>query len=137
MADPILLVTPLVSIAGVDMVAYARSVKAVPSDDMQDISSFTKPTATRPGATTWDVEIEWALSYDTGGSDVFNTLLALAKTSVSFIIRPQTGTIGVTNPQMDFDAYVPTPTYMDGGIGESQTFVTKLRTADDPVFTTA
>ena len=137
MADPILLVQPLISINSVDMVCYARSVKATASDDMQDIATFCTPNAQRPGSTTWDIEIEWALSYDTAGTDVFNTLLAIAKTSVAVSIRPATGVIGVTNPQMDFSAYIPTPSFIDGGIGESQMTTMTLRPNDDPVFTTA
>jgi hypothetical protein len=128
MADPILLVQPLISINSVDMVCYARSVKMTASDDMQDIATFCTPNATRPGSTTWDVEIEFAQSYDTAGTDVFNTLLA---------IRPATGAVAVTNPQADFTAYIPTPTFLDGGVGESQTFTMTLRPNDDPVFTTA
>jgi|TARA_B110000914_G_scaffold169287_1_gene149855 hypothetical protein len=137
MADPILLVQPLISINSVDMVCYARSVKMTASDDMQDIATFCTPNATRPGSTTWDVEIEFAQSYDTAGTDVFNTLLAIAKTAVAVEIRPATGAVAVTNPQANFTAYIPTPTFLDGGVGESQTFTMTLRPNDDPVFTTA
>lgn len=137
MADPLLLVQPFISINGVDMACYAKSISVTADDDVQDIATFCTPTATRFGATEWTIEIEWMVSYDTSGSDVFNTLLALAKTSVAIIIRPDTGTIGVTNPQLDCTAYMPTPSFIDGGIGEATTFTMSITPTDDPVFTTA
>ena len=135
MADSFIVNDPYVSIDGTDWVARARRVSLIPRDTMADAATYESPGLEIPTNTVWTFEAEFQMTY--GASGLWDDLNTMAKTSVAFIIRPDTGTIGVTNPQADFNAYAPTPTFLDAGIGEATTFRWSTIVIGAPVFTTA
>lgn len=135
MAEPYVYQKPFVSIGGTDYVCMATRVALTPADQMGDASTFCYPGLQIPsGLVVWTFEVTIKNGY--GAAEFWNAVSAIETTKVAFVVRPDTGTIGVTNPQADFNAYVPTIPFMDATPGGTHEFTLSMVTVGDPVFTT-
>ena len=134
MATPHVFSKPYVSISGTDYICMATRVALTPSDIMADASTFCYPGMEIPGTSVWTCEITFKNGY--GAAELWNALSAIEKTSVAFVIRPDTGVIGVTNPQADFTAYLPSIPFIDAGMSTTHEFTISMVSEGDPVFTT-
>jgi hypothetical protein len=141
MADPFVVVDPKITIDSIDFKCASRMVSLIPEDNEADIETFCNPGGTRPGSTNWTCSIEVVLSYGVDASDSvdgsWNQLNAMRKQKKTIVVGPSDDTIGTDNPTATFSAYIPSIPFMDGTIGEAQTFTLELSSVGDPVFATS
>ena len=135
MAEPFIYTKPFVSIAGTDHVCFATRAALEPADQMGDASTFCYPGLQIPGNTVWTFTMEAKNGY--GAAEFWNVLSAIEKTKVAMILRPDTGAIGVANPQADFNIYLPSIPFMNAQESRPHTFTLTAVSVGDPVFTTA
>lgn len=134
--DPIVIDAPKITINAVDYLCASRAVSLIPKDKMADVSTWCNPGGERPSTTVWTLDVEILLSFGAVGTGTWNTLNAIAKTSVVCTVAPDDGAIAVTNPTATFNIFVPTPPFMMGKIGEAMPFNLTAVVIGQPVFTT-
>ncbi|HXH33630.1 MAG TPA: hypothetical protein VNJ54_04360, partial [Plantibacter sp.] len=129
--------TPAVA-ADIQLKCTSNEVHLTPEDSMAEVDSFCNPDGEIPSSTKWMSNFNILLSF-TNGADVgsWNTLHPLRKTKQTFKLKPKDSALGVGNPEVTFQAYVPSVPFLDGSRGESSRFEFELSVIGEPVFATA
>ena len=131
------LTDPLISIGGSDFKCFAEGIDFTSKDVMADDGTFCTPDLQTPTLSVWTVKVYFKQEFGAVGSDVFNTLMAIALTKQVWIVESVAGTVGLTSPAATFDATVPTPDFLKAKYGKSSPWDFEAMTIGPPVFATS
>lgn len=99
---------PYVSVAGVDLSAYIRSVGVPTSIAELDSTAGNSAgaTSTTGGLMSGSLDIECNQDYAAAQVDATLWAALIGAVPVAFVIRPSTAAVAVTNPQLAFNGLV-------------------------------
>lgn len=118
------IVKPTIDIGGTEFKCKSRSVDFAPGEWI----NFCERE--------WVVSIDIEIAYGTGES--WTVLNGFQDTVQTVVIRPDDGTIGLTNPSATFDAVIPPVPFMSGATrGDRQVFTLELTAEAEPVYATS
>lgn len=132
-SEPLIITDPSVLLGSLELDVTANTVTVNAVYAEADASSYVKPNAKRKTLIGCNVTIPVLLSFHaTTGS--FQTLLALAGTIVTVVIKPLNGAVGPANPSATFSAQIPTILpFAEMKIGETMRYNLELTSDAAPV----
>lgn len=141
MAEPFRLDGPSFLIGAVDpptteLAAHGRRVTIVPTQEFEDVETFTNPGGEAPGLIRRSINLEVLQSF--GADGLWNVLAPLEGELVYFEFNPGgTGEVAaVTNPIMSGQCYVPAVPFLDAGVRKFTATTMEFRIYGDVAFDT-
>ena len=113
-----------ISVGGVDLSSFVKSVTLTPSFDAKECTAFGDTAVSRlAGLKDWELSIDWYGDY--AASSVYATIAPLIGTSAECIIaKDATASTSATNPTWTGDFIITEFPFIDAEIGELHEFST-------------
>ena len=125
-----------ISVGGVDLSSFVKSVTLTPSYDAKECTAFGDTAVTRlAGLKDWELSIDWYGDYAASG--VYATISPLIGTSAECIILKDAGATSATNPTWTGDFIITEFPFIDAEIGELHEFSTTWPGDRDITITTS